>query len=373
MDGRRLRIVSPFIKEAALRQILEQHRPAAVEVITRFNLADFAAGVSDLAALDRIVRLGGRVRGVRGLHAKLYICGTSRAIVTSANLTLAALLRNREFGCVSDQRRFVGAANRYFGDLWREAGPDLTLARVREWNEVLAPIIEAGGRPSQASALPDHGARTKVADAPLPTPIVSAAGHVQGWVKFFGEGDNRAPRSASVLAEIERSGCHWACSYPANRRPRSVADNDTMYLGRLVSSPNDLLIFGRATALAHVPGRDDAKAVDLRRRPWKKDWPHYVRVHGAEFIDGSLGSGVPLSALMDALAADAFASTQVNARAGTGNTSPRSALRQQPAVRLSEQGHLWLAEQFDEAIERHGAIPGSALDRLDWPRIRSAT
>ena len=34
-----------------------------------------------------------RVRGVRNLHAKLYIFGESRAIITSCNLTEAALTR----------------------------------------------------------------------------------------------------------------------------------------------------------------------------------------------------------------------------------------------------------------------------------------
>lgn len=72
-------------------------RPNEIQVITRFNLNDFAEGVSDIAALQRVLGVGGRVRGVKNLHSKLYLSGNTRAIVTSANLTAAALDRNAEF------------------------------------------------------------------------------------------------------------------------------------------------------------------------------------------------------------------------------------------------------------------------------------
>ena len=44
---------------------------------------------------------GASIRGIQNLHAKLYLFGTSRAIITSANLTEAALTRNQEFGTTS--------------------------------------------------------------------------------------------------------------------------------------------------------------------------------------------------------------------------------------------------------------------------------
>jgi hypothetical protein len=65
-------------------------------------------------------------------------------------------------------------------------------------------------------------------------------------VKFFGRGDNRADRSMQILEEVRRSGSHWACTYPKGKRPRMVRDGATMFMGRLVKDPNDILIFGRA-------------------------------------------------------------------------------------------------------------------------------
>jgi phosphatidylserine/phosphatidylglycerophosphate/cardiolipin synthase-like enzyme len=88
-----LRIVSPFIKVGALARLLSAE-PKNVSAITRFNLADFAEGVSDISALRHLLESGAIVRGVKNLHAKMYLFGSKRAIVTSANLTEAALDRN---------------------------------------------------------------------------------------------------------------------------------------------------------------------------------------------------------------------------------------------------------------------------------------
>ena len=43
--------------------------PGNVQVITRFNLADFAEGVSDIEALRLLLDAGADIRGIRSLHA----------------------------------------------------------------------------------------------------------------------------------------------------------------------------------------------------------------------------------------------------------------------------------------------------------------
>ena len=93
-DTSGFRVICPFIKASALDRLLSL-KPASIQVITRFNLVDFAEGVSDIAALRMLLDAGAQVRGVRKLHSKLYLFA-SRAIVTSANLTKAALDSNHE-------------------------------------------------------------------------------------------------------------------------------------------------------------------------------------------------------------------------------------------------------------------------------------
>ena len=78
-----LRIICPFIKTGALEHLPEGFQPGVIQVITRFNLDDFADSVSDIAALRLLAKAGARVRGIKYLHAKLYLSGSSRAVVTS--------------------------------------------------------------------------------------------------------------------------------------------------------------------------------------------------------------------------------------------------------------------------------------------------
>ena len=101
VDHSAVQIVCPFIKQRTAERLLKHGKPAALQIITRFNLDDFGAGVSDLSALRLLLANGAQIRGVRHLHAKLYLLGASRAIVTSANLTEAGLLRNHELGFVA--------------------------------------------------------------------------------------------------------------------------------------------------------------------------------------------------------------------------------------------------------------------------------
>ena len=78
------------------------------------------------------------------------------------------------------------------------------------------------------------------------------------FVKFFGQSSNRSPRDRPVLDAVKTSGSHRICTYPRGRRPRAVRDGDVMFMGHLVSGPNDIKVYGRAVARAYEEGRDDA-------------------------------------------------------------------------------------------------------------------
>jgi hypothetical protein len=76
----------------------------------------------------------------------------------------------------------------------------------------------------------------------------------KAFVKFFGPASNRSMRSRTVLDTVATSGSHRICTYPAGRRPRAVRDGDLMFIGHLVSGPNDILVYGRGIARAYEEG-----------------------------------------------------------------------------------------------------------------------
>ncbi len=184
----------------------------------------------------------------------------------------------------------------------------------------------------------------------------------QSFVKFFGQAADRSPRDRPVLDTVANSGSHRICTYPRGRRPRAVREGDVMFVGHLVSGPNDIVVYGRGIARAYEEGRDDASAEDVARRPWLARWSHFIRVHDVEFVDGVLGNGVSLNELMDELGPYAFGPTAENADRGVGNVDPRKSIRQAAAIRLSEAGGSWLSEELEDGFREFGKLPGDKLD-----------
>lgn len=367
LDATRLLIVSPFIKAHALTGLLSDP-PESVRVITRFNLEDFAQGVSDVRALRLLLDAGAAVRGIRNLHAKLYVFGSARAMITSANLTEAGMIRNHEFGVVTVENRTVAACRDYFERLWKKADADLSGHTLAEWENTINRRLTRGGRIATSDDLPDHGVDIGLSRLREDRDTSVFDDREQAFVKFLGQGHDRAVLSRTVLEEVDGSGCHWALAYPKNKRPRSVRDGAVMFISRMVEG-GDTRIFGRGIGLAHMPGRDDATPEDIERREWKSVWPRYIRVHDVEFVNGTLANGVSLGRLMHSLGARCYASTARNAATGRGNTNPRFAIRNHAAVQLSREGAAWVMRELKTKFDAHGRIPKRTLRHLDWPVV----
>jgi hypothetical protein len=156
---------------------------------------------------------------------------------------------------------------------------------------------------------------------------------------------------APPTPRAERPPLVDAAKAEGERKIPAVAAGEGARMGRRCVAVGDRPTASAAGPL-HLPRRNrprrprraaqwpGAAPADIRRRPWKRKWPHYVRVHGAEFIAGPLANGVALTDLMDELGSNAFASTQANARLELGNTNPRASLRQQPVCPAVAGGAL---------------------------------
>jgi hypothetical protein len=365
--GTYLRIVCPFIQVGPVRRLLEAVGQASVDVITRFDLEAFARRVSDLDALDLLIRHGARVRGVRGVHAKLYLFGDGHVIGTSANLTNAGLSRNAEFGFRSDDASAVGGARTYWDSLWSAAGSDLELAQLDQWR---APVVSAQAGGGRGPDLPDYGVALPAAGAPggdgerfrldEPREQPSPFDHTRpAFIKFFGEGHERARRTWPTIDAVKSAGCHYACTYP--KHPWQQRPGDVLYMAHMVGDEDDIMIHGRALAVRqHDRTLDIASASERAVRPWKEKWPYYVRVHEAEFLRGTIGDGISLNQMFAQLGHSGFEPTRRNHASGKGNTNPRMSVRQQPGIQLATAGAEWLHDRFEHEIRRRGL-----LDRRD--------
>jgi hypothetical protein len=141
-----------------------------------------------------------------------------------------------------------------------------------------------------------------------------------------------------------------------------------MFLGRLVKGPRDVRIFGRAIGQHHDPVRDEATSEEIDRRSWKDHWRFYIRVHGAQFVDGTLREGVSLYEMMDELGSEAFVTTRDRQLAGEIDVNPRRAYGRQPAVRVAPAGAQWIGARLQDAFLRYGTLQPATLDGLDWPK-----
>lgn len=212
-DQSSLRIVCPFIKVGVTKRLLSHGISTKIQVITRFNLKDFCDGVNDIVALRLLLKRGAQIRGVRNLHAKLYLFGSSQVILTSANLTDYAWTRNQEFGFVAKDAHIVDCCEKYFNDLWSRSGSNLTVALLDKWEQKLSAHLVGGSRPSLRDGLGDEGVDAGETKPPIELPpLVGEA--PQAFIKFFGQGNERLSITTPVLEEVKRSGCHWACTYP---------------------------------------------------------------------------------------------------------------------------------------------------------------
>ncbi|MFZ0245585.1 phospholipase D family protein [Candidatus Binatus sp.] len=366
-DAKTLRIICPFIKVGALKRFLGRRRFEVLQVITRFNQIDFASGVSDIEALRILLKEGATVRGVRNLHAKLYLFGSDRAIVASTNLTQAAFDRNHELGFVSDEASIITECTTYFEKLWARAGTNLSSSKVEDWDKTVTRHLALSAGLHRSTGLRDYGADAGIPEAPPESPPISSllTDAPQAFVKFLGESSNRVPLSFQTIQEIREGGCGTVLAYPASKRPNSVEDGAIMFISRLTRDRDDIRVFGLAIGMRHVPGRDDATPADIKRRSWRKTWPHYIRVHHAQFVAGTMENGVSLYKLMDSLGSDSFEPTQRNAARGEGNTNPRRAYSQQAAVKLSPQGLTWLSTRLEAAFRKHGTVPSADLAKVD--------
>lgn len=119
-----LLIISPWIKSSVAYLIASSLSKTAkinVKILARLQTNDFFLGSSDLDVFQNDFfneNVEVAVRGLKNLHAKIYIADTNCAILGSANLTEAGLCGNHEASILTRDSELVARMVDYFERLW---------------------------------------------------------------------------------------------------------------------------------------------------------------------------------------------------------------------------------------------------------------
>lgn len=351
-----LKIISPFVKEQVLRKIESLYDFSNFELITRFNLQDFALGVSSLSGVKFSVEKGASVYGIKGLHSKVYIFDKRTAIVTSANLTSGGLSNNFECGIFIKDKAIIENLLDYFSELKGVAINKLTIAECDIWADKINGVNPPSGK---IKSLLDYGAVMPLVDR-----------KINYYVKFLGSANDRVDLDFPVKEEIDRALCHYACGFPLNKKPRQVKDGDVIFMARLTKNPNDYAIFGKAMALKYTEGRDEATEKEKEERIWKKKWPIYLRVKEPVFINGTMADCVLMNDLVAKFEYDSFPSTRLRFDNGEVDIKPTKSLMQKAYIKLTHNAAEWLEQKFRDAIDNIGQVDSSFLESLPQSTIK---
>ena len=356
---KKLRVISPFISEQIVRNIQSRFDFNSFELITRFNLRDFASNVSNLDSLKFAVESGAKVYGIRELHSKVYLFDDRAAIITSANLTRGGLINNFECGLFTTDSNILKKLSNYFNELKNIGGQSLTIEKCKQWKQEISQVEIYN---TKISSLPDYGSTKIYVDKDK-----------SYYIKFFGTANNRKNLKFTVREEIERALCQYACGFSENKKPRRFIDGDIIYMARMTYDPYDYAIFGKAEALRFVDIRDRATKGEIAERTWKKDWPIYLRITNPVFIDGTLGDCILLYDLIKALDYDSFPTTRQRYDRGERDINPYKSLSQQAYVRLTQNAVEWLEPKFEETLNNIGQVDDNFLQQLPQTQTKIAS
>lgn len=135
----------------------------------------------------------------------------------------------------------------------------------------------------------------------------------------------------------------------------------------MTHNPINIAIFGRAEAVKFNDSFDFATEKEITERPWKKNWPIYLRVTNPVFINGTMLDCVFLYDLIESLKWASFQTTETQFLNGKRGINPYKSLRQQPYVKLSDTAFNWLESRFYRTLDSIGQIEQSFIDSLPKP------
>jgi hypothetical protein len=213
-------VSSPYVGSYLLKVVSKLDSKVALTLLTRTTLADFASNASDLDTVRALASRAGGVLSLSSLHAKVYVVGRKRALITSANSTFSGMHRNRECGFEVRKRREVNALSAFirtgFG-----SSPMPQRWTVDDLDELRLPVERLRALIPRLATLRGQGVEA-LFRINLPRRQYRELIHgFSGWLQLTLEGISRIPSGDFTMNEV-MAACEGLAAerFPENRHVR---------------------------------------------------------------------------------------------------------------------------------------------------------
>lgn len=127
-----IKIISPFIKEDIIKEILlKKQNQTKIEIITSYKFSNFCLTQSDISVIKLVNEVGGKVKVNPYLNANIYLFDDKKAAISSGNLTENSLSTNYEYGILLEDKIAVSEVVSDYNDLSKHEN-----TRVLKKNEI---------------------------------------------------------------------------------------------------------------------------------------------------------------------------------------------------------------------------------------------
>jgi Dam-replacing HTH domain/PLD-like domain len=212
-------VASPYVGVYLSRAVSGLENGAALTLLTRTLLTDFASNASDLEAVTTVARQAGSILSLSSLHAKVYVVD-DRTLITSANATVSGMLRNIECGFevkntrrAAEMRRLIknGFGSRQRPEIWT---PDELMALHEPVERLRASLPKRIRLQSNAIEAPPR--------VQLPRRDYSRlVESFRGWLRLTMEGISAIRADVFTMADVFAACApRAAAEFPDNRHVR---------------------------------------------------------------------------------------------------------------------------------------------------------
>lgn len=321
-----INIISPFIGIQTAKELIKikNEKNLNINLITRFNRADFFTGVSNIEALRLLNENNVLILAVKNLHTKLYIIDDDAMILGSSNFTNGGFLTNIELNVLfqntnDDCSEIIGSGIAYFNEFKTNIPTEfiITKEKIQKEIELIKLLRKQVGKQKGVNFSKDsnYGYEPNAVDNAILRPDLiescfseDIVTNTTAWLKFEGFSDERRMKGDVEINKTLENGMYKTYF---NTKPKGFKTGDLVFLA--VASYNlenekTVLIYGYGTVRKWEENQV-ASAEERRINPDRDRWPYYIYFENIKYIHDKACNCVPIYDLYDNVGSDAFPSS----------------------------------------------------------------